>query len=101
LAARPQRKPAEARRFYAAIAGFTIVGIALNCIGLKPMQFLVWSGVNQGFSTPPLMLLLMLITNNRRVMGERVNGRLTDVLGWATTVAIFAATLGLVATWFL
>ncbi len=32
-------------------------------------------------------------------MGDRVNGRAINVLGWITTVAIFAATLGLVITW--
>ena len=65
----------------------------MNCIGLNPMHVLVWSGVVQGFSTPPLMLLIILMTNNRRVMGERVNGRAINILGWVTTAAIFAATL--------
>jgi Mn2+/Fe2+ NRAMP family transporter len=47
------------------------------------------------------MLLIMLMTNNRRVMGERVNGRAINVLGWLTTAAIFAASVGLVITWVL
>jgi Mn2+/Fe2+ NRAMP family transporter len=92
-------KPRQAKKFYAAITAFTFVGMAINFIGLNPMHFLVWSGVVQGFSTPPLMLLIILMTNNRRVMGERVNGRAINILGWATTAAIFAATLGLVVTW--
>jgi NRAMP (natural resistance-associated macrophage protein)-like metal ion transporter len=92
-------KPRQAKKFYAAIAGFTLLGVALNFIGLNPMHFLVWSGVVQGFSTPPLMLLIMLMTNDRRVMGERVNGRTINILGWLTTAAIFAASLGLVITW--
>jgi hypothetical protein len=32
-------------------------------------------------------------------MGERVNGRAINILGWATTAAIFAATVGLVVSW--
>jgi Mn2+/Fe2+ NRAMP family transporter len=32
-------------------------------------------------------------------MGKQVNSRWMNVLGWITTVAIFAATIGLVATW--
>jgi Mn2+/Fe2+ NRAMP family transporter len=55
------------------------------------MKALVWSGIVQGFSTPPLMLLILLMTNNRAIMGERVNSRLTNVLGWITVVAIFGA----------
>ena len=63
------------------------------------MKALVWSGIVQGFSTPPLMLLILLMTNNRAIMGERVNSRLTNVLGWITVAAIFSASGGLVATW--
>jgi Mn2+/Fe2+ NRAMP family transporter len=65
------------------------------------MKALVWSGIVQGFSTPPLMLLILLMTNNRALMGKRVNSRLTNVLGWITVAAIFSASLGLVATWFI
>jgi Mn2+/Fe2+ NRAMP family transporter len=92
-------KPAESKRFYAAIAGFTVLAVALNFLGLNPMKFLVWSGIVQGFSTPPLMLLIMLMTNRRSIMGDKVNGRTMNVLGWLTTATIFAATAGLVYTW--
>jgi Mn2+/Fe2+ NRAMP family transporter len=93
-------KPSEAKKFYAAIGVFTALAMAMNFLGFNPMKALVFSGVVQGFSTPPLLLLIMLITNNRKIMGNRVNGRGLNILGWVTTAAIFAATLGLVATWF-
>jgi len=94
-------RPRDAKRFYAAIGGFTGVAMAMNFIGFNPMKALVWAGVVQGFSTPPLMLLIMLLTGNRAVMGEHVNGRFISALGWITVAAIFAATVGLVATWVL
>jgi len=53
----------------------------------------------QGFSTPPLFLLIMRLTNNRRVMGDQVNSRALNVLGWLTTAAIFSASAGLVLSW--
>jgi Mn2+/Fe2+ NRAMP family transporter len=95
LAARPRDAPL----FYATIAVVTALATGMSFLGFNPIRFLVWSGIVQGFSTPPLMLLIMLMTSDRRVMGERVNGRAINVLGWTTTVAIFAATAGLVATW--
>ena len=91
----------DARKFYLAIAGFTALAVALNGLGFNPMKALVWSGIVQGFSTPPLLLLIMLTTNNRKIMGEQVNSRFTNALGWVTTVAIFSASAGLVATWFI
>jgi Mn2+/Fe2+ NRAMP family transporter len=90
----------QARGFYLTIVAVTVVAVALNFLGFNPMKALVWSGVVQGFSTPPLLLLIMLMTNNPRIMGERVNGRAMNVLGWITTAAIFLASLGLVVTWF-
>jgi Mn2+/Fe2+ NRAMP family transporter len=92
-------RPAEAKRFYAVIGLFTLVAMGMNFLGFNPMKALVWSGIVQGFSTPPLLLLIMLMTNNRAIMGERVNGRWLNLLGWITTGAIFAATLGLIVTW--
>jgi Mn2+/Fe2+ NRAMP family transporter len=75
--------------------------MCLNFLGFNPMKALVYSGIVQGFSTPPLLLLIMLMTNNRKIMGDRVNSRGMNILGWITTLAIFAATAGLVATWFM
>jgi NRAMP (natural resistance-associated macrophage protein)-like metal ion transporter len=91
-------KPSEAKPFYAAIVVFTILAIGLNFFGINPMKALVLAGIVQGVSTPFLMLLVMCITNNRKIMGRWVNTRAMNVLGWLTTVAMFAATVGLVIT---
>lgn len=91
----------EARRFYAIIIAFTALGVALNLIGINPMRALVVAAVIQGFSTPPLLLIIMLATNRREVMGDRVNGRALNLAGWATTALTFTATVCLVITWFL
>lgn len=94
-------KPVEAKKFYGAIAVFTLLAMSMNFLGFNPMKALVFSGVVQGFSTPPLLLMIMLMTNSRKIMGNRVNTFWLNVLGWITTVAIFAASIGLVVTWFL
>jgi NRAMP (natural resistance-associated macrophage protein)-like metal ion transporter len=94
-------KPAKAKKFYAAITMTTLAAAALNFTGIHPMRALVVAGIVQGFSTPPLMMLIMLITNNRSVMGDRVNGRTINILGWITTAVIFSASAGLAFIWFL
>ena len=94
------RKPGEAKGFYVATAIFTFMAIGLNFFGINPMKALVWAGIVQGFSTPPLMLLILRLTNNPEIMGKRVNGRAMNVLGWVTTIAIFAASAGLIVSWF-
>jgi len=80
-------RPGEAPRFYWAIAGITAIAVILNFLGFNPMRALVWSGIVQGFSTPPLLLLIMFMTNNRKIMGDKVNSGWMNALGWVTTAA--------------
>jgi NRAMP (natural resistance-associated macrophage protein)-like metal ion transporter len=91
-------KPAEAKTFYVTIAVLTAIATCLNFFGLNPMKALVYAGIAQGFSTPFLMLIVMLITNNKRIMRQWTNRPAINVLGWLTTLAMFAATTGLVLT---
>jgi NRAMP (natural resistance-associated macrophage protein)-like metal ion transporter len=92
-------RPSEAKAFYGVIAAITIIAVLVNFIGLNPMKALVAAGIVQGFSAPPLVLLIMLMSNNRKIMGSRVNGAFTNILGWATTVAVFAASSTLIVLW--
>jgi len=92
------RKPHRAKEFYAVIVGATLIGMLINYTGINPIDALFWTAVINGFLTPPLLVLLMLISNNPKVMGKRVNGVLLNVLGWATAVAMSAAVIALVVT---
>lgn len=92
--------PSQNRLFYGIIALVTALAVGMNFLGLNPMRMLVWSGIVQGFSVPPLLLLMMLLTNSRKVVGARTNGRWTNFLGWATTLVTFLCTATLVVTWF-
>jgi Mn2+/Fe2+ NRAMP family transporter len=77
------------------------VAVGMNFLGFNPMRALVWSGIVQGFSVPPLLFLMMLLTTNTRVVGGRTNSRWTNFLGWTTTLVTFLCTAALVATWFM
>jgi Mn2+/Fe2+ NRAMP family transporter len=94
-----QQDPEDNRLFYGIIAAVTALAVAMNFLGFNPMRALVWSGIVQGFSVPPLLLIMMLLTNRRKVVGTRVNSRGTNLLGWTTTAVTFACTLALVASW--
>jgi Mn2+/Fe2+ NRAMP family transporter len=90
--------PHEARFFYATIAVVTGVAVLLNFFGFNPIKVLVWSGIVQGFSVPPLLLLMMLMTNDRKMVGDRTNGTFTNALGWLTVAITLLATACLIVT---
>ena len=94
-------EPGENRLFYGVIALVTVLAVGMNFLGFNPMRALVWSGIVQGFSVPPLLLIMMLLTNSRRVVGARTNGRWTNFLGWMTTAVTFLCTASLVVSWYL
>ena len=93
------RKASDARGFYGVIIAGTAVGMLFNFIGINPIDALFWTAVLNGFLAPPLLVLVMLVANDPAVMGSRTNGRWLNVLGWGTTLVMFAAAIGLVATW--
>jgi NRAMP (natural resistance-associated macrophage protein)-like metal ion transporter len=91
--------PGRAKQFYGVIAAATLIGMLINFLGINPMDALFWTAVLNGFLAPPLLVLIMLIANNRQVMGERVNGLGLNILGWVATAVMFAAAIGLLLTW--
>ncbi|WP_244471500.1 divalent metal cation transporter [Methylobacterium sp. ARG-1] len=74
-------QPGKARLFYSTIAAVTVVAVGLNFLGFNTMPALVCSDIAQSFSVPPLLFLMMLMANDTVVMGNRVNGGLTNLLG--------------------
>ncbi|MFL6211309.1 MAG: Nramp family divalent metal transporter [Pyrinomonadaceae bacterium] len=88
-----------AKQFYAIIAVSTLVGMTINLLGINPITALFWTAVINGLLSPPLIIIIMLVANNRRVLGARVNGRTTNILGWLTAAVMSAAAVGLLLTW--
>lgn len=90
--------PRLARRFYAVVAVAMMIGLLLNYVGLDAVTMLFWSAVINGVLAAPLIVLVVLLTSNRAVMGNRVNPPLLRWLGWATAVIMTAATVGMLVT---
>ena len=93
------QRPGGARGFYAVIAGGLLLGLALDYAGFNAVSMLFWSAVLNGVLSPPLIVIVILLTSSREVMGKRVNSRWMAVLGWITVAVMTAATLAMFVTW--
>ena len=89
----------EGKIFYGSITAVMAIAAGINFLGINPMKALVFAGIVQGFSTPPLMLLIVRMTGNRRLMGDKVNNLFTRIAAWLTTGILFAASAALLYTW--
>jgi NRAMP (natural resistance-associated macrophage protein)-like metal ion transporter len=90
--------PRRGRRFYLVFAGAVVAGMALNLIGTNPIRMLFLSAVLNGLLAPPLLLLIMLVGNNRAIMGEHANGPWLNLLGWLATAVMFLAAVAFFVT---
>jgi NRAMP (natural resistance-associated macrophage protein)-like metal ion transporter len=90
----------HARGFYAVIALSTLVGLALNLLGVNPIAALVYSAVINGLVAVPLLVLILLVANNRAILGEHTNGRFSNVLGILTTLFMALAAIATLLTFF-
>jgi len=69
--------------------------MALNFIGINPIKALYYSAVLNGVIAPPLMVIIMLISSNRRIMADRANRGWSNAVGWAATGVMSAAAIAL------
>jgi len=85
----------EAKGFYIAIILATLVGLALVFIGVNPVAALYYSAVINGVVAVPLLVIIFIIGNKKKILGERTSGKLSNVLLIITTLLMGAAVAGL------
>jgi NRAMP (natural resistance-associated macrophage protein)-like metal ion transporter len=90
----------QAPGFYLVIGTATLVGMCLNLLHVNPIAALVYSAVINGVVAVPLLVLLLLVANNRAIMQTHTNGWLSNVVGIMTTLAMGAAALALAVLFF-
>jgi NRAMP (natural resistance-associated macrophage protein)-like metal ion transporter len=89
------QRPGRAKKFYLVIAVAMLLGLALNYAKLNAIKLLFTAAVINGVLAPPLILIVVLLTRDRRVMGDAVSSRTLDALGWTALVVMVVAALGL------
>lgn len=91
-------RPRLAPRFYAVVAASMLLGLALDYVGFNAVKMLFYSAVLNGVLAPPLIVLVVLLTSNPKVMGNRTSSRSLRYLGWATALIMTAAAVGMFVT---
>jgi Mn2+/Fe2+ NRAMP family transporter len=75
--------------FYGLVIAGMLGGTVLTLVDVNPVELLVYVAMINGVIAAPLLAVVMLIADDRRLMNGRENGRLARVLGWGT-VALMA-----------
>jgi Mn2+/Fe2+ NRAMP family transporter len=89
----------QAPTFYGLVALGTIGGMALSLVHVNPIKLLVLVAVINGIAAGPFLILVMVVSGNKEIMGpDFVNGRLAKTLGWTTAGLMSVAAVALFAT---
>ena len=75
------KKYYEAKPFYWVIIISLLIGLAINYIGISPVQALLYTAILYGVTSPVLIAVILHISNNKKVMGKFTNGKLSNILG--------------------
>ncbi|HMK20057.1 MAG TPA: divalent metal cation transporter [Chitinophagaceae bacterium] len=75
------KKYYEAKPFYWVIIISLLIGLAINYIGINPVQALIYTAILYGVTSPVLIFIILHISNNKKVMGKFTNGKWSNILG--------------------
>ena len=89
------RKFNRAKGFYVIIIAATVVGVAINFLGIDPIQALVFTAVFNGIAAVPLLWMIIRVGNNKAIMGEYKNGLVSNIFVRIAFVVMLVAVLAL------
>jgi Mn2+/Fe2+ NRAMP family transporter len=85
-----ERKPSQAKQFYAVIAVSMLIAVALNFLGINPMRSLVVAALLNGLTAPVLMVIIWWLARDKQLLGEWVSPWWSNLLVGAGAVLMAA-----------
>jgi NRAMP (natural resistance-associated macrophage protein)-like metal ion transporter len=82
------RKPWQSEGFYLILTLALIASLAMALLHLDPIKLIFWANIVSGILAPILVVCLMLIGNNRKIMGGWRLGWLTNLFLGITVVVL-------------
>ncbi len=86
----------QAKQFYIVIAIALAISLLINYIGLSPVKALLYTAILYGLTSPILIAIVMHIGNNKKIMKEHTNGKISNTLGTITLLLMMSAAIALI-----
>ena len=86
----------QAKSFYIIIIISLLLGLLINYWGLSPIKALLYTAILYGLTSPFLIAVILHIANNKKIMKENTNSKLSNVLGFVTLIVMTAAAIALI-----
>jgi NRAMP (natural resistance-associated macrophage protein)-like metal ion transporter len=93
------KKFRQAKGFYLIIAASTLVGLWINFANIDPIKALVYTAVINGVIAAPILFIIMRAANDKNILGNKVNGRISNIIGWLTFGMMSVSVVIMFLTW--
>ncbi|MBV8639096.1 MAG: divalent metal cation transporter [Candidatus Eremiobacteraeota bacterium] len=90
------KRPRDARRFYATLFIGVATATALALFKIPPIKLLFWASIAGGFGTPITLGLLVLLSRSKRMMAGNISPAWLATAGWIVTAVITIASLAFI-----
>lgn len=88
----------RAHGFYGVIIIATIIGLAINFMGIDPMKALIFTAVFNGVAAVPLIFIIAKVARNEKIMGEHKSGVISNLFVWGTFIIMGVAAIAMFFT---
>jgi len=93
------KKFRQAKGFYLIIAASTVIGLWINFADVDPIKALIYAAVINGVIAVPLLVVIIKVGNDKKILGGRTNGKISNVIGWITVAVMGFAAAVMFLTW--
>jgi len=84
----------EAKEFYVLYTGILIIGAAIILIPNAPLIAIsLWTQVINGMLLPVVLVCMILLVNNKKIMGKYVNKPINNIIGWGAVTVLVVLSL--------
>ena len=88
------KKWSEAKEFYTLYTGILVVSAIIILIPDAPLiQISIWSQVLNGILLPVVLVSMILLINNKKIMGTYVNNHVQNIIGWSAVIVLTGLSL--------
>ena len=90
------RKFTKAKGFYLVIACSIVAGLLINFIGINPITALYYSAWLNGIISIPLLIVIMIVGNDKRIMGKETHPQWVKIFGWGAVIFAILSVITLI-----
>jgi Mn2+/Fe2+ NRAMP family transporter len=87
----------EAPEFYVLYTGILVLSAGIILLPNAPLILIsLWSQVLNGLLLPVVLVCMILLVNNKKIMGEYVNNRVYNIVGWGAVITLVGLSVTLI-----